>query len=113
MCIRDRIIANAKHFAANNQETDRMGVDEHIPERALREIYFPGFKACVEAGCGTVMSAYNKINGSPCAQNPWLLKDVLRDEWGFEGCVAVSYTHLDVYKRQVLKQPYYCNRMKG
>ena len=78
------VAACAKHFAANNQEKDRLGVEEHIPERALREIYFPGFKACVDAGCKTVMSAYNKINGKPSAMNPWLLTDILRKEWGFK-----------------------------
>jgi len=75
------IIACAKHFAANNQEKDRMGVEEHVPERALREIYFPGFKACVDAGCRTLMSAYNKLNGMPSAMNKWLLTDILRNEW--------------------------------
>ena len=85
------IIACAKHFAANNQEKDRMGVEEHVPERALREIYFPGFKACVDAGGRTLMSAYNKLNGMPSAMNKWLLTDVLRKEWGFEGFVVSDW----------------------
>lgn len=85
------IVACAKHFAANNQEKDRLGVEEHIPERALREIYFPGFKACVDAGSKSIMSAYNKINGVPSAANSWLLTDVLRGEWGFDGFVVSDW----------------------
>lgn len=85
------IMACAKHFAANNQEKDRLGVEEHISERALREIYFPGFKACVDAGTRTIMSAYNKINGTPSAMNQWLLTDILRKEWGYEGMVVSDW----------------------
>ena len=86
------VIADVKHFAANSQEKDRMGVNEIISERALREIYFPGFKACVDAGCKSVMSAYNKINGEPCAMNHWLLTDVLRGDWGFDGFVVSDWS---------------------
>lgn len=87
------IAANAKHFAANNQETDRRTVNEHIPVRALHEIYFPGFKACVqEGGCKTVMSAYNAINGEYCSQNHWLMTEVLRNKWGFEGFVVSDWS---------------------
>lgn len=86
------IIANVKHFAANNQETNRTRINEKISERALRELYLPGFRACVqEGGCKTVMSAYNSINGKPCAHNDWLLRDVLKGEWGFEGFVVSDW----------------------
>ena len=82
------VAANVKHFAANNQETMRIGIDEIISERALREIYYPAFKAAVQEGeSWTVMSAYNSINGVPCAHSHHLLTEVLRDEWGFEGFV--------------------------
>ena len=82
------VAANVKHFAANNQEFMRIGIDEIIPERALREIYYPAFKAAVQEGDSwTVMSAYNSINGVPCAHSYPLLTEVLRDEWGFEGFV--------------------------
>lgn len=84
--------ADVKHYAANNQETLRVGINEHISERALREIYFPGFKACVQDGKAmTVMSAYNSINGEPCAHNGWLLNKVLKEEWGFEGFVVSDW----------------------
>ena len=86
------IAADPKHFAANNQETSRMNGEQHIPMRALREIYLPGFRACFQkGGAKTVMSAYNKINGTACALNKWLLTDVLRDEWGFDGLVVSDW----------------------
>ena len=85
------VAANVKHFSANHQETNRMNINEHIPERALRELYFPGFKACVEAGVETVMSAYNQINGVPCTENRAMLHDMLREEWGFEGVVMSDW----------------------
>lgn len=86
------VAANVKHFAANNQETERMGINEHIPVRALHELYFPGFKACVqEGGVKTVMSAYNKINGKACTENEWLLTEELRDQWGFKGFVVSDW----------------------
>jgi len=86
------VAANVKHFAANNQETNRVGINETISSRALREIYLPGFEACVKKGkVKTVMSAYNAINGTPCSENRWLLTDLLRDEWGFEGAVISDW----------------------
>lgn len=85
------IAANVKHFAANHQETNRMNIDEHISERALYELYYPGFRACVRAGVATVMSAYNQINGVPCTENRRMLHDLLREEWGFEGVVMSDW----------------------
>ncbi len=86
------VAADIKHFAANNQEKNRQGIDETIPERALHEIYLPGFKACVkDAKPASVMAAYNKINGTLCTENEWLLTELLRDEWGFEGVVISDW----------------------
>ncbi|MBQ8317495.1 MAG: glycoside hydrolase family 3 C-terminal domain-containing protein [Lachnospiraceae bacterium] len=86
------VIANVKHFAANNQETNRVGINETISPRALEEIYLLGFKACVtEGNVKTVMSAYNKINGIPCTESTWLLGDKLRKEWGFNGFVVSDW----------------------
>lgn len=86
------VAANVKHFAANNQETYRLGINETISERALEEIYLPGFKACVKEGrAQTVMSAYNRINGVACTENKHLLTEKLRDEWGFEGAVVSDW----------------------
>lgn len=85
------VAANVKHFAANNQETFRRGINEHISKRALEEIYFPGFFACVDAGVRSVMSAYNRINGVLCTENRDLLTDKLKCEWGFDGMVVSDW----------------------
>jgi len=86
------VIATVKHFAANNQEFERHRVNAKIGERALHEIYFPAFKAAVqEAGVWSVMSAYNKLNDLYCAENSFLLADVLRKQWGFKGFVVSDW----------------------
>lgn len=81
-----------KHFAANNQETDRMRVDAVVAERALREIYLAGFQRAVGASQPwMVMCSYNRLNGTLVSQNPWLLTDVLRGDWDYRGVVVSDW----------------------
>ncbi|WP_284763188.1 glycoside hydrolase family 3 C-terminal domain-containing protein [Arthrobacter sp. efr-133-R2A-63] len=83
---------SVKHFAANNQETDRMRVSSDVDERTLREIYFPAFERVVrDSDPATVMCSYNRINGTYASENRWLLTDVLRTEWGFRGAVVSDW----------------------
>ncbi|MDR1808700.1 MAG: glycoside hydrolase family 3 C-terminal domain-containing protein, partial [Propionibacteriaceae bacterium] len=83
---------SVKHFAANNQETDRMRVSAEVDERTLREIYLAAFERVVtRARPATVMCSYNRINGVPASENHWLLTEVLREEWGFSGLVMSDW----------------------
>jgi beta-glucosidase len=83
---------SAKHYAVNNQEHRRMSVDAVVDERTMREIYLPGFeKAVKETQPWTVMAAYNKVNGTYATENAYLLTDILRGDWGFEGFVVSDW----------------------
>jgi beta-glucosidase len=93
------VAACVKHYALNNQETDRGKVNVEVSERALREIYLPAFKAAIEEGnAWTIMSAYNKVRGEYCSENTYLLKTILKGEWGFKGIVISDWggTHSTV-----------------
>jgi beta-glucosidase len=80
------VVSCVKHYAVNSIEKERTTVDAQPDERTLREIYLPAFEAAItEAHAGSIMAAYNKLNGQYCAENTHLLKDILKDEWGFKG----------------------------
>ncbi|MBV6652227.1 MAG: glycoside hydrolase family 3 protein, partial [Mameliella sp.] len=79
-----------KHFVANMGLDGQFTGPVHFSERHLREYYFPAFKSCIEAGASSVMMAYNNLNDIPCATNPWLIKDILKGEWGLEGYVSTD-----------------------
>lgn len=86
------VACSVKHFAVNNQETNRTTVDVECSERALCEIYLPAFKAAVqEGGALTVMAAYNKFRGEFCAENNYLVRKILRNEWGFDGVYVTDW----------------------
>ncbi len=84
-------IACVKHFACNSIDSSRFLVDVIAGPRVLQELYLPQFRACVEAGAGSVMSAYNRVNGHWCSQSPELLEAILRRRWGFEGLVVSDF----------------------
>jgi beta-glucosidase len=86
------VIATVKHFAANDQETERKSVSANVDIRTLFEIHLPMFKAAVDAGSLSLMSAYNRINGVYASENKFLIHDVLKSMWGFKGFVVSDWT---------------------
>ena len=86
------VATSIKHFALNNQESFRMNINSVVDIRTMREIYLKGFEIAVKkSNPGTIMASYNKINGEYACENPYLLKDILRDEWGYKGIVISDW----------------------
>lgn len=99
----ENVIATPKHFACNNKEINRLEIDTIVSERALREIYLKGFEICVkEAEPKLIMTAYNTLNGVRCAENTGLLEGVLRNEWGYKGCITTDWSNRANAAEQVL-----------
>ena len=84
-------IACVKHFALNSIDSSRFVVDVQASTRVLHELYLPHFRECVEAGAGSVMSAYNRVNGRWCGEHPELLNEILKRRWGFQGLVVTDF----------------------
>ncbi len=86
------VIANVKHYAGNNQEENRHKINDDIDQRTLRELYLPAFEASVKQGhVGSLMGAYNQVNGAFCCENDFLLNTVLKGDWGFDGFVTSDF----------------------
>ncbi|MFP4362381.1 MAG: glycoside hydrolase family 3 N-terminal domain-containing protein [Spirochaetia bacterium] len=91
----DSVLACAKHFAGYSETIGgRDSAEAEISHRKMRKTFLPAFKRAVDSGCRTIMAGYNAIDGIPCSANPWLLKTVLRDEWGFNGMVITDWDNL-------------------
>ncbi len=96
-----------KHFACNNQEDNRMGVDVHISERALREIYLRGFEIAVkESAPVAIMTSYNRVNGVHAANSRALCTVIAREEWGFDGVPHVRLEYNSAGRRQYSMEVY-------
>ena len=107
--------ASLKHFCANNREYDRFFQTSEVDERTLREIYLPAFEIALEAKPWTVMSAYNPVNGVYAAENSWIMKDLLRGEWGYDGLIMSDWGAAHNSARMVkatvdLRMPYLARR---
>ena len=88
----NHVVATAKHFAVNSIEATRFEVDVEVDERTLREVYLPHFRRAVqEAHVGAVMSAYNQVNGQYCSENHHLLREILKEQWDFQGLVMSDW----------------------
>ncbi|MCP4752918.1 MAG: glycosyl hydrolase [Proteobacteria bacterium] len=85
------VIACLKHFALNSMENMRFKVNVKVDDRALHEVYLPHFKKCIDGGAASVMGAYNKVNGDYACENERLLREILMQEWGFEGFVISDF----------------------
>jgi beta-glucosidase len=88
---RQHMLATVKHFAVNNQESERLNIDVKVDERSLHELYLPAFEAAVKAGVASVMCAYNRVNGGFACENDSLLNNILRQQWGFTGFVMTDW----------------------
>ena len=87
----NNVTACIKHFAANSMENNRYAVNVKMDERTLREVYLPHFKKCIDRGAMSVMSSYNRVNGTYSGHNRYLLTTILRQEWGFKGYVTSDW----------------------
>ena len=102
----DTILACAKHFAGYSEtQGGRDASEATLTERRLRSLFLKPFRAAVEAGCTTFMTGYQSIDGVPCTDNPWLLRDVLRDEWGFAGFVVTDWDNVGRMHREQFVAP--------
>lgn len=91
--VQRHIMACAKHYALNSIENARFKVDVQAGERTLHEVYLPHFKRCVEEGVASIMSAYNQVNGQYCGHSAPLLRQVLKEQWGFQGFVVSDFVY--------------------
>lgn len=98
----DKVLTTLKHMTGHGQPESGMNIGPaQLPERVLREVFFPPFEAAVmEAGAASVMASYNEIDGVPSHANAWLLNDILRGEWGFEGVVVADYFAINELERR-------------